>query len=339
MYGGVIMVNVYDSLIGPYEVSIDITNKCNLRCLHCYNQSGENIYIDDELTDDELLVLVREIVSMKPVNVCFSGGEPLLRKELLYKLISIISENSIMTSMVSNGLLIDSKVAELLKRAGLSRIQISLDGIKSSHDMLRNMQGAFYKVIDCLQILKDINLPTYIGFVPTKWNIDEFNEIVDIALEFGVVSVRTQYFMPTGRGESNKEIIPTAKEYRRLLRDLYSRKYKLIKDKSNLIIEWDDPIQYFFDVCGEKSLYPQLHIKANGNVTNTPYLPITFGNIKSTTFEQIIEEGALNQINNSQFVEICKAITCIEDMVFSNLNLPKNFIEEDIMIQMGREVI
>lgn len=72
-----------DLIVGPHQISFDITNKCNLRCLHCYNSSGENLASQNELTDQEVLDFIDEFKSIKLLNFCFCGGEPLLRKELI----------------------------------------------------------------------------------------------------------------------------------------------------------------------------------------------------------------------------------------------------------------
>mgnify|MGYP003452044044 CR=1 FL=1 len=49
-----------DLIVGPHQISFDITNKCNLRCLHCYNSSGENLASQNELTDQEVLDFIDE---------------------------------------------------------------------------------------------------------------------------------------------------------------------------------------------------------------------------------------------------------------------------------------
>ena len=72
-----------DSVTGPLHLALDITNKCNYRCLHCYNASGENCVVDNELTDEEVLELINQISKIKPHTFCFCGGEPLLRKDLI----------------------------------------------------------------------------------------------------------------------------------------------------------------------------------------------------------------------------------------------------------------
>ena len=50
-----------DFTVGPYQLALDITNKCNLRCLHCYNASGENRVMEHELSDDEVIKFVKDI--------------------------------------------------------------------------------------------------------------------------------------------------------------------------------------------------------------------------------------------------------------------------------------
>lgn len=55
-----------DSVTGPLHLALDITNKCNYRCLHYYNASGENCVVDNELTDEEVLELINQISKIKP---------------------------------------------------------------------------------------------------------------------------------------------------------------------------------------------------------------------------------------------------------------------------------
>lgn len=82
-----------DFTVGPYQLALDITNKCNLRCLHCYNASGENRVMEHELSDDEVIKFVKDILPMKLLNFCFCGGETLLRKELICKCIKMLSNS------------------------------------------------------------------------------------------------------------------------------------------------------------------------------------------------------------------------------------------------------
>ena len=102
-------------LRGPFEIAIDITNKCNYRCLQCYNARGENNTEGNELSDSEFLDLVDDICPMKPNNVCFCGGEPTLRLNLLCESAKRLRQSGIKSvSMVTNGSYIDDRVAHEL---------------------------------------------------------------------------------------------------------------------------------------------------------------------------------------------------------------------------------
>ena len=154
-----------DLIVGPHQISFDITNKCNLRCLHCYNSSGENLASQNELTDQEVLDFIDEFKSIKLLNFCFCGGEPLLRKELIVeaakRLRTYGCEN---VAMVSNGILMTDEVIEELINAGVTRIQISLDGIKAeSHDRIRNKKGVYEKALRWVLNHKRITLGSTIA--------------------------------------------------------------------------------------------------------------------------------------------------------------------------------
>ena len=128
-----------DFTVGPYQLALDITNKCNLRCLHCYNASGENRVMEHELSDDEVIKFVKDILPMKLLNFCFCGGETLLRKELICKCIKMLSNCGVRTAIVTNGILASESVIRDLYHSGLNSIQFSVDGAKAeSHDKLRN---------------------------------------------------------------------------------------------------------------------------------------------------------------------------------------------------------
>lgn len=111
-------------LKGPYHFGLDITNKCNYRCLHCYNSSGDNNSLSNEMSDAEVLDVVRDLASVKPCGFCFCGGEPLLRLELLLKCCDILYENGIHNiAIVSNGYYFTEEVAKKLKQHHVNNVQ------------------------------------------------------------------------------------------------------------------------------------------------------------------------------------------------------------------------
>ena len=138
-----------DSVTGPLHLALDITNKCNYRCLHCYNASGENCVVNNELTDEEVLELINQISKIKPHTFCFCGGEPLLRKDLIVNCSEILYRNGVSAiSAVSNGYYLTEEIADELVQAHVSGIQISLDGFSknSCFELRQNVRTRFQSV-------------------------------------------------------------------------------------------------------------------------------------------------------------------------------------------------
>ena len=141
---------------GPLTASFEITNKCMLRCLHCYNRSGNDLS-RNELSDVEILDITNQLADIGLFSFCFCGGEPLTRFDLIIKMCSILKDNCNNLNMVTNGYLMDEQKAIKLKEAGLDLIQISIDGSNAkTHNHMRAVDGAFEKAINAINILNKI---------------------------------------------------------------------------------------------------------------------------------------------------------------------------------------
>ena len=84
-----------------FAAGIDVTNKCTLRCLHCFNSSGglKNQRMD-EMSDEELERMAYDVIDCRPVSICMCGGEPLLRKESIYKIANYSKNTCVDVNMV-----------------------------------------------------------------------------------------------------------------------------------------------------------------------------------------------------------------------------------------------
>ena len=164
-------------LRAPHHVAIDVTNKCNLRCLHCYNSSGENEVMRDELTSEELLTFMREMADLSLYSMCFCGGETLLRSKDILRCLPILRSGNVSASLVTNGLLLTKSLLHDLEDAGLNSIQFSLDGIGSAHDRLRGYTGAFGIIKKAIATVLDYSdLHLAIAFTPTSFNTEQFTD-------------------------------------------------------------------------------------------------------------------------------------------------------------------
>jgi MoaA/NifB/PqqE/SkfB family radical SAM enzyme len=322
-------------LTAPHQIAFDITNKCNLRCLHCYNFSGENIIVGNELTDGEIINFVESLEKLKLYNLCFCGGETLLRKNIIIESTKILTRNNITNvSMVSNGLLFNYKTAEELKAAGLHRIQFSLDGYtKESHDRLRNKIGTYEKVMESIKIATELDFILEIAFSPTSFNIEEFTDLCVMLKSINEkIIVRVQPLMLLGRASLNlEEINPTSIQYRRLVRQiniLISKHYR---------IEWGDPVDHLMRFSSRSLPVNHSNVRANGDIAVSPYLPLIVGNIKKHTFQEYWDAG-LNKVWERKIPRLLASrIKSINDMTYISNELPKLFKEDDINIDLIEE--
>ena len=308
-----------NNAIGPLTVSFDLTNRCNLKCLHCYNNSGgDKNSVSDELSNKEVIEFIEEIATLKPASFCFCGGEPLLRKDVLLDAISILRKADVICSMVTNGMLLNIETAEMLKEKGLYRVQISLDGNQESHTKLRGDNRSYQKAIDALKILKDVGIDSGVAFSPTRWNIEDIEDVFELCLDYGVEELRIQNLMPLGRGEKNIDIIPSDSQYydlRRFIKKINA--FQIINNKKPRI-DLGDPINHlvvYSRMNDNISSYTEaVSITANGDIYVSLYLPLIMGNVRKHSFKYYWENGLSKIWRQKSLREMAYQYTSVKDL-------------------------
>lgn len=322
-------------LVGPHQITFDITNKCNLRCLHCYNSSGENEYIRDELSDMEVLDFIDEFKNVKLLNFCFCGGEPLLRSELIIKSIEKLKSYGCENiAMVTNGFYVTKALLDDLIDSGLTRIQVSLDGFKAeSHNYIRNNKDAFHYSMNAIELISNTNIESSIAFTPTRYNIKELPMVKESIAKLGLKStLRVQPVMIMGRAAKNiLDIVPTKMQYRDLVREINF----LNAEAGDIKIEWGDPIDHLIRFTKRNLLITNSVIRCNGDIVADPYIPVVLGNIRRHKFMDYWNKGLYDIWNNKIIQEFSKTILTTEDMdITKNKNIPDEFKNEDLRIDL-----
>ena len=124
----------------------NVTRQCNLKCVHCYahaKATGGH----DELTTQEGKTLIDDLANFGVPVLLFSGGEPLVRKDLP-DLAAYAVKKGMRAVISTNGTLISAETARVLKYIGLSYVGISLDGMQEINDRFRGVQGAYQAALD-----------------------------------------------------------------------------------------------------------------------------------------------------------------------------------------------
>lgn len=320
--------NVYIHL-----VALDITYHCPLRCLHCFNSSGEKHIDKEELSDEEILNLIDEMLDLDVATVSLGGGEALVRNNLLYAIGDKInvSHKRLTPAIVSNGYLLTEEVASQLKKANLTNVQISIDGLKENHDKMRNCGGSFEKAINAIKYMQKENMKVAVAFSPTKFNIGDIEPLFNYLKSIGVSMFRTQPLMLLGRAEKNlKSELLSYKEYRVLQQFIDCKK----KENPKMLIEWGDPLDHLVRGSINSDKIAFLSIGAYGDIFVSPYLPLVVGNIRKHSFKEYIDNG-LPEIWNNPFLQwLGERVTDVTNMDLKKYGLPQIFTEEPIELDI-----
>lgn len=197
------------------------TNRCNLRCKHCYIEAEDRAY-ERELSHDEAKSFIKDLAQMKVPVLLFSGGEPLIRKDI-YELGAMAADLGLRPVISSNGTLIDDQAAEHIKAAGFQYVGISIDGAPATHDDFRNREGAFALALKGIRTCLNHGIKTGIRFTVNKFNQQDLPEIFDIVEKEGIPRFCMYHLVYAGRGREMMQMDTTIGEKRDIL-ELVSRK-------------------------------------------------------------------------------------------------------------------
>ena len=202
-------------------VSWMTTNKCNLKCVHCYQDAEEAT--DKELSCEEGKKMIDEIARAGFKVMIFSGGEPLMRPDI-YELVAHAARAGLRPVFGSNGTLITPEVALRLKEAGACAMGISVDSLDAAkHDKFRGLEHAYDLTMAGIEACKQAGLPFQLHTTVVDWNRDEVCAITDFAVEIGAMAHYVFFLIPVGRGKFIQETSLEVLDNEKLLNDIMTK--------------------------------------------------------------------------------------------------------------------
>jgi len=178
----------------------NITRACNLRCVHCYNDSGAS-KARNELSTDEAKVILDDLAQFGVPSVLFSGGEPLMRSDL-FELIGYAGQRGLRTVISTNGTLITAEVAENIKQQGVSYVGISLDGVGQVNDTFRGITGAFDRAVQGIKNCQDVGVRVGLRLTLTARNVQDLEGLFDFLEAEDIERACFYHLVPSGRGQT-----------------------------------------------------------------------------------------------------------------------------------------
>jgi 12,18-didecarboxysiroheme deacetylase len=176
----------------------NMTKRCNLKCVHCYAQAVDPEGVDD-ISTEQAKTMIDDLAAYGAPVMLFSGGEPLVRKDLV-ELAKHATSRGMRAVISTNGTLITKEKAKELKEVGLSYVGISLDGGEEIHDKFRKVPGSFKKALEGVANCQAEGLKVGLRFTINKRNQYEVPKLFDIIREREVPRICFYHLVYSGRG-------------------------------------------------------------------------------------------------------------------------------------------
>ncbi len=196
----------------PPIVVWNCTRQCNLHCLHCY-ADAKSVCSPDEMNTEEAKAFIRGLAEFGVPVLLFSGGEPLLRKDI-FELGGFARERGIRPALSTNGTLISKSVAETLRELGFSEVGISLDGIEENNDRFRGKEGAFKSALRGIRTCVSKGLRVSLRLTITQFNYRDIPTILQLVEDENIGRVCFYHLAYSGRGGKLQEEDLSLKETR-----------------------------------------------------------------------------------------------------------------------------
>ena len=203
------------------------TRRCNLKCVHCYAHATDISY-KDEIDTTAGKALIDDLAQFGVPVILFSGGEPLVRKDLP-ELAEYAVAKGLRAVISTNGTLITPEIARTLKKIGLSYVGISLDGMQKVNDHFRGVSGAFEKALNGIRNCQAAGIKVGLRFTINKFNVKEIPGIFDLLEEMDIPRVCFYHLVYAGRGSTLVKEDLTHKETRKAVDLIIDRTYDLHK--------------------------------------------------------------------------------------------------------------
>ncbi|WP_410511316.1 radical SAM protein [Paenibacillus sp. BR2-3] len=273
-------------------ISWNVTKRCNLYCEHCYRDSGPASPTEGELTTEEGRRLIDQIQAAGFRLLIFSGGEPLTRDDLC-ELISYAAAKGLRPVLGSNGTLLTAGKAEELKKAGLGGIAISIDSATPNyHNRFRNTTDGWERAVQGIRYAQEAGLRVQINMTLTADNMDDFEQVAELAEKLSVSSLHPFFLVPTGRGIHIEEDALKRDRYFTVLRSVLS------KQKTTSIEIKPTCAPQFMPLAKSMGLdmrytrgclagVAYCSVLPDGEVHICPYLPVKVGNVREQPFDDI----------------------------------------------------
>jgi len=312
----------------------EITQCCNMRCLHCGSYAtGKR---EGELTTEEALDLCDQLSELGLTYITISGGEPLLRPD--WDLIAErFAKNRVRISLITNGYFVKKNREKLVRlKPYIEKIAVSIDGVRETHDYIRQTEGSFDRSMEGLAVLRNIGISTAAITSVSRWNLHELEDIQMELMKRKVREWQVQVVFPGGRMREHPSQMPAPEDMIPVAAFILRESKKFKEKKIPIDTFCADDMGYYSSICrlinpcwnGCQAGLQGLGIESDGTIKGCLSLypetgvkddPYSEGNIKDKSLRDIWENKNGFAYNRSfdkrkargfcrkcEFLEVCR---------------------------------
>lgn len=193
----------------PMSLLAELTHRCPLQCPYCSNPLALEPK-NNELSTEEWLRVLDEAAALGILQVHFSGGEPMARKDLP-ELVRHAARTGLYSNLITSGVLMDRDSLARLADAGLDHVQLSFqDADPKQAEIIGGMKGAQPRKIEAARLVVEDGMPLTLNFVIHRLNADRVPAMLDMAEELGARRVEIAHTQYYGWGLKNRAaLLPT----------------------------------------------------------------------------------------------------------------------------------
>lgn len=292
-------------------IFFELTNNCNLACIHCGSDCIKDSTIPDLPAEDVLRVLseIKKKYDYKKITVVLSGGEPLTYSYGVFKLGKEITKLGFSWGMVTNGYAWNEKRIEDAKQAGMKTVTVSLDGLEEEHNWLRGRPDSFKRAVNAIELL--IKNPFYnvmdVITCINKQSLKNIDEIYQLVKQLGLKRWRLFTIAPIGRAVNTPELFLDKDEMKQLFDKIidYRKRNEInvnYAEADYLGPCYERDVRDFFFFC--QAGISIAGIMVNGDIMACPNIDRRFrqGNINKDSFTDVWE-NKYQQFRNREWMK------------------------------------
>lgn len=295
---------VEGALSGPLKLFINVSNHCNLECVHCFSDSSPKH--KEAMPLSKMKSLVDEAAGMGVFLIIIGGGEPFMRPDI-WEIISYIRGKNMGVSLTTNGTIINEKIINNIKKYQV-RLNISFDGGEAIHDFIRRKVGVFNKTLANVKKFKLRDIKPTIRYTLMTLNLKDVPYMLELARKLEL-PIKVRRAKPSDRAIDNNLIITEAtKEYYEAIMIMNQDDNCNVEDIMNCSGGLKEPLLLSNSDCGAGTRV--MFVEADGTINPCSFLGKDFhaGNFYRDTLSNVwTTSEAFKQMRNVPLNSDCKS--------------------------------